>query len=422
MSQSISLYKQLAKHKLFSKTINFDLKRIKLVLKKLGHPERKLNNVINFLGSSGKFTTLHSLKYFIEANNQTTSAYISPSLKDIKERFWMGDRYLTHQEIKQSIALIAKLQVPLTIFEVLTVVYIINSSKLNTDYHLVEAGALFAKDSTNVFDFPLAQVIVNINKQHLNFLAKNKKTLDEVIYQKVGFLSNFTQIYVGKQKPEVLNKIKKNLKKNKSKINYPNSWKLIRKNNHFFYKDKENEIKLNTKNIHSKGLLENLCHAIKIALGLKIDKKVIYRTIPRISFEGRLQYLKKGKIKNKLYKNEQILLDGAHAEADAKNLANYLRNIKIPKYALWAMMKNKEPDLFIKQFRGIFRKIITIPIENEKNCMSAKDLEVIAKKNQFNVEKANNFNEAIRKTTSKDKKLIICVGSLYNAGNILNKN
>ena len=81
MSQSISLYKQLANHKLFKKTINFDLKRIKLVLKKLGHPERKLNNVINFLGSSGKFTTLYSVKCFIEANKQTTTAYISPSLK-----------------------------------------------------------------------------------------------------------------------------------------------------------------------------------------------------------------------------------------------------------------------------------------------------------------------------------------------------
>ena len=56
MSQSINLYKQLANHKLFNKTINFDLKRIKLVLKKLNHPERKLNNVINFLGSSGKFS------------------------------------------------------------------------------------------------------------------------------------------------------------------------------------------------------------------------------------------------------------------------------------------------------------------------------------------------------------------------------
>ena len=102
-----------------------------------------------------------------------------------------------------------------------------NASKQNTTIILVEAGALFAKDSTNVFDFPLAQVVVNINKQHLNFLSK--KTLDEVIYQKVGFLSNFTNIYVGKQKPNVLRKIKNNLKKNKSKIIYSNSWKLIKK-------------------------------------------------------------------------------------------------------------------------------------------------------------------------------------------------
>ena len=376
--------------------------------------------MINFLGSSGKFTTLYSLKCFIEANNQTTSAYISPSLKDIKERFWMGSRYLTHQEIRQSIKIIAKLKVPLTIFEALTMVYIINASKRSTDYHLVEAGALFAKDSTNVFDFPLAQVIVNINKQHLNFLKR--KSLDEVVYQKVGFLSNFTQIYVGKQTSNVLTKIKKNLKKNKSKINYPNAWKLIKKKNYYFYQDKKNKIKLDSKNIHSKGLLENLCHAIKIALDLKIDRKIIEKTIPIISFEGRLQYLKNGKIKNTLHKNEQIMLDGAHAETDAKNLANYLRNIKAPKYAVWAMMKNKEPNLFIKQFKGIVRKIITVPIENEKNCMSAKDLEIIAKHNQFNVDKANNFNEAIRKITSKNKKLIICIGSLYNVGNILNKN
>ncbi|PDH19230.1 MAG: hypothetical protein CNB20_02130 [Pelagibacterales bacterium MED-G43] len=420
MSQSISLYKQLANHKLFNKTINFDLKRIKLVLKKLNHPERKLNNIINFLGSSGKFTTLHSVKCFIEANKQSTTAYISPSLKDIKERFWMGNRYLTHQEIKKSIVKIAKLKVPLTIFEALTVVFIINASKQNTDYHLVEAGALFAKDSTNVFDFPLAQVIVNINKQHLNFLKE--KTLDEVIYQKVGFLSNFTQIYVGKQMPKVLIKIKKNLKKNKSKINYPNSWKLIKKNKCYFYQDKKNKIKLNTKSIHSNGLLENVCHAIKIALDLKIDRKVIEKTVPSIHFEGRFQYLKNGKIKNKLHKSEQIMLDGAHAEADAINLANYLRNIKVTKYAVWAMMKNKEPDLFIKQFKGIFKKIITIPIENEKNCISAKDLKAIAKNNQFNVDKADNFNEAIKKISSSEKKLINCIGSLYNVGNILNKN
>jgi dihydrofolate synthase/folylpolyglutamate synthase len=420
MSQSINLYKQLANHKLFNKTINFNLERIKLVLKKLNHPERKLNNVINFLGSSGKFSTLFSVKSFIEANNQTVTAYISPSLKDIKERFWIGNRYLTHLEIKNSVKIIEKLKVPLTIFEVLTVIYIINASKQNVNYHLVEAGALFAKDSTNVFDFPLAQVVVNINKQHLNFLAK--KTLDEVIFQKVGFLSNFTNIYVAKQKPSVLRKIKNNLKKNKSNIIYPDSWKLIKKNNQFYYQDKKNKIKIDTKTIQSKGLLENLCHAIKIALDLKINKKIIEKTISKIFFEGRFHYLKKGKIRKKIQKNEKIMLDGAHSETDAKNLANYLKPNILPKYGIWAMMKNKDPDLFIKKFKGIFKKIITIPIENEQSTMTSKDLKQIALKNKIDAEKADSFYEAIKIISSKEKKLIVCFGSLYNVGNILNKN
>ena len=420
MSQSIKIYNQLANHKLFNKSINFSLKRIKLVLKKLGHPEKKLNNVINILGSSGKFSTLFSLKCFIEANNQTSSAYISPSLKDIKERFFMGHRYLTHAEIIKSIKIIEKLKVPLTVFEVLTVIYIINASKQNVDYHLVEAGALMKLDSTNVFDFPLAQIVVNINKQHLNFLRK--KTIDEVIYQKVGFLSHFTNIYVGKQKPSILKKIKRHLKKNNSKVTYPNTWRLIKKNNYPYYQDKSVKIRIVTDHIHSTGLLENLCHAIKIALDLKINKKIIEKTIPKINFEGRFQYLNKGKVKNKLHKNEKIMLDGAHAETDAKNLSKYLSTIKLPKYGIWAMMKNKKPDQFIKQFKNIFKKIITIPIENENGSLPAKVLNKIALKNNIQSEESKNFYSALKKIRSDKKKLIVCFGSLYNVGSILNKN
>ena len=243
-----------------------------------------------------------------------------------------------------------------------------------------------------------------------------------MIHQKVGFLSNFTKIYVGKQKLNVLSKIRKNLKKNKSKIIYPNSWSLIKKSNQFYYKDKKTTIKISAKNIYSKGLLENLCHAIKIALDLKISKKIIEKTIPKVSFEGRFQYLNKGKIKKKLYKNEKVMLDGAHAETDAKNLASYLKTINLPKYGIWAMMKNKEPDLFIKKLKNTFKKIITIPIENEQATMSSKELYLIALKNKLNVDTANNFGEALKKISSKEKKLIVCFGSLYNIGNILNKN
>ena len=420
MSQSINLYNQLARSKLFSKTVNFDLKRIKLILKKLNNPEKKLKNVINIIGSDGKYSLLTSLKYLIEANNQSAAAYISPSIKDIRERFWMGDKFLNYREIERSIKIIEKQKINLTVFEALTVIFILNASKKRNEYNLIEAGALFAKDSTNLFDFPKLQAIVNINKQHLNFL-KNK-TLNEVIFQKVGFLSNFTNIYIGKQKPKVLRKIKSILKKNLSKIDYSSSWRLEKSGNNFFYKDDRVLIKLNSKYIHSKGLLENLCLAIKIALDLKIDKKIILKTIPKIKFQARLEYITKGKLVKKISKNEKLLIDGCHSEVSAKNLANYLKTLKLPIYGIWGMTKNKNPNQFIKQFKGIFEKIFTISIKNEKASLSEDLLFKIAKKNKYDVEVSKSFDEALKKISSKERKIICIFGSLYLCGNILNKN
>ena len=420
MSQSIDLYSQLAKNKLFKKSVNFDLKRIKLILKKLDHPEKKLKNVVNIIGSDGKYSLLTSLKYFIEANNQTTSAYISPSLKNITERFWMGKSYLSLKRISETIKIIEKQKVNLTIFEALTVVFIINAAENNNDFNLIEAGALFAKDSTNLFDFPKLQAIVNINKQHLNFLKR--KTLDEVIYQKVGFLSNFTKVYIGKQKNLILKKIKKILKKNMSEINYPSSWKLIKIKNKYFYKDSKFKIPLNTNYINSKGLLENLSFAIKIALDLKIDKETITKTIPKIKFQARIDYLNKGKLIKKIHKREKLLLDGCHSEVSAKNLANYLKTLNTPIYGIWGMTKNKNPDLFIKQFKNVFKKIITIPIENESAALPKDLLLKIAKNNNYNAEMSDSFEDALKKISSNERKIICVFGSLYLCGNVLNKN
>ena len=419
-SQSISLYNLLAKKKQFKKTINFDLKRIKEALNKLGNPERKLKNIINIIGSDGKYTVLNSLKYFIEENKQTASAYISPSLKDIRERFWMGSEYLSYSEIKRSIKLIENLKIKLTIFEVLTLIYIVNAAKRNNDYNLVEAGALFAKDSTNVFDFPLIQAVVNINKQHLNFVKK--KTINEIIFQKVGFLSNFTNIYIGKQSSQNEKKIKSILRKNLSRKIYSSNWKLIKKKKKIFFKDKNNIIPLKTKNIYSKGLFNNIAMAIKIAIDIGINKKTISKALPKLKFQGRIQYLSSGKLIKKLYKKEKLLIDGCHSSVSGKNLSDYLKTIQSPKYGIWSMMKNKDPSSFIKQFKGVFKKIYTIPISGEKNSMSPTILAKIAKQNNIDALSIKNFETVLKKISSKEKKIICLFGSLYQCGNILNKN
>ena len=122
------------------------------------------------------------------------------------------------------------------------------------------------------------------------------------------------------------------------------------------------------------------------------------------------------------YNNYPIFIGNNLLHKFDKYQNKYLKNIKIPKYGIWAMTKNKEPDLFIKQLKGIFKKVVTMPIENESNSVSAHKLYKIAIKNKFKAEKSNSFSEALKKISSKEKKLIVCFGSLYNCGNILNKN
>ncbi len=416
---SIKIYNQLAKEKLFKKTVNFDLKRIKKLLNKIGNPERNLKNVINVIGSDGKYSLLTSLKYFLEANDKTVSAYISPSLKSIKERFWVGKRFLTYKEIGKSIRFVKSQKIGLTVFEVLTVIFIINAARFNRDYNILEAGALFAKDSTNLFKSPLMQTVVNINKQHLNFLKK--KTLDEVIYQKVGFLSKDTKIYVGRQKPEVEQKIRKYIKSNPSSKIFYKKWKLVKNKNKYYYQEGKIKIKLITKNIYSRGLLENVAMAIKIASDLGVSKKVIKKTLPKIKFTGRIDYITRGRIPRKLNKNEQLIIDGCHSEVSAKNLISHLKTLKHPIYGILGMSKNKNPKNFIKQFQRIFKKLLVVPILNE-NSINNNYLYQIAKKNNINVYKEKNFFEAIKKISSKEKKIICVFGSLYLCGEVLNKN
>ena len=46
----------------------------------------------------------------------------------------------------------------------------------------------------------------------------------------------------------------------------------------------------------------------------------------------------------------------------------------------------------------------------------------LQKKNNFNVDTANNLETALKKISSKKKKVICIFGSLYLCGNVLNKN
>jgi len=418
LSHSIALYKNL--QKLYSKKINLDLERIQKILTALSFPHLELDLPINILGSDGKMSTLTSLKYFFEAHKKKVTAFTSPHLYDLRHRFWLKNRYITLKEIKKYTKMIESTGLRFTLFELLTCIYILAAKEQkNIHYHLIEAGLLFKKDSTNLWCEPKAQIITNINFQHQDWVKP--QTLAEICRQKLGSLSQNTTIYIAKQQPKTLKIIKSILKNNKSKKIFFTQFSIKKVKNYYLYKDQKHKIPILSKTIHSEGLFNNLALAIRVALDFGVPKQTIIKTIPKIQFEGRVQYLIKGKLKKLIKPHEQLLIDGCHSAASAANLYNYLKTLKEPVYGIWGMQKNKLPKQFIKSFNKIFKKIITVTIPNEPNALKAAKLCSIGQK-YMPTSTAHNIQLALKKLSSKEKKTIVIFGSLYLIGEVLSKN
>ena len=98
-TNSKNLYTKLQKQ--YSRKINLNLKRINLALKKLGNIHKFIKNPINIIGSDGKYSTLKSLQYFIEANREKCSFFVSPHLKSVTERIWLKNRFISVKELKK---------------------------------------------------------------------------------------------------------------------------------------------------------------------------------------------------------------------------------------------------------------------------------------------------------------------------------
>ena len=130
MVNSEIYYNQLQKK--YSRRITLGLSRIKKALKLLANPEKKLKRPINIIGSDGKFSCLTSLKYFIEANGQSTSTFVSPHLFDLRSRIWLKNKFISLNEIKKYEKQISKLDVKLSLFE----------EKQSSQYLLIDVSIL----------------------------------------------------------------------------------------------------------------------------------------------------------------------------------------------------------------------------------------------------------------------------------------
>ena len=410
--------------KLHPKEIDLSLDRIKNLCKKLNNPQDKINS-ISVVGTNGKNSTIQACFAIMKEAKIKCNVYTSPHIQKINERFVFNNKQLKDNELALLFEEVEEINnnEPITFFEILTACYFYKAAQYPDNINLIEAGLFHRYDATNILKKNLGTIITSISKDHLDWLPKNQKTIEKIIFEKTSKLLDSNIIVAKQNNKETTNLIKKTIFENKSRKIYFNedfSFSNL-ENNFIYYEDKNGGLKLPKPNILGQFQLENISTAIAALrlLDLNIKEEHIKNGVLKINNIARLQEIKSGKLKN-LIKNNKFLISGDHNEDGARVLNEYLDTLNCRKHIIIGMMANKEHEKYIQYFKNV-SSITTVDIPNQPNSISGAILK--EKFNKIpNVKYFQKIDQAIKSIDIKENDILIVTGSLYLCSEILNVN
>ena len=410
--------------KLHPKEIDLSLDRIKNLCERLGNPQDKIK-AISVVGTNGKNSTIQAAYAILKEANIKCNVYTSPHIQKINERFVFNNQELNDDELADLFEKVENINdnQNITLYEMLTACFFYEAAQYPDNINLVETGLFHRFDACNILKTNLASCVCSISKDHLDWLPKDKQTLEQIVFEKTSALLNSNIIVAKQNNVKTLECIKKTIKNNSSnKLFFNEDFSYsIKENDFFYYEDKFGGLKLPLPNVLGQFQLENISTAIATLRFLDLSIKVehIERGIQKINNLARLQEIKSGKLKE-LIKNNNILVSGDHNPDGARVLNEYLQSLDCNKHVIIGMMSNKQHDEYISYFKDI-SSITTIDIPNQINAISGLEL-----KNKFknhpNVQYQTSIEEAIKSIPLKENDLLLITGSLYLAGEVLNLN
>jgi len=410
--------------KLHPKEIDLSLDRVKELCKKLGNPQDKIK-AISVVGTNGKNSTINAIFSILKEANFKCNVYTSPHILKINERFVFNNEQLSDDELADLFEEVESINEnkPITFFEILTASYFYKAVQYPDNINLIEAGLFHRFDATNILKENLASVVCSCSIDHTDWLPKDERTIEKIIFEKTSTLLNSNIIVAKQSTKETMNSIKKTISQNpSSKVFFNDDFSYsINENDFFYYEDKLGGLKLPMPNVLGQYQLENISTAIATlrTLDIGIKDEHIQRGVTKISSLARLQEIKSGKLKE-LVKNNKLIVDGSHNEGGAKALNEYLQTLDCNKHVIIGMMANKEHEKYINYLKDV-SSITTIDLKTQPNSISGKDL-----KEKFksipNVQYQPDIKQAIKSIDLKEGDLLLITGSLYGAAEVLNLN
>ena len=422
MNKLQKLISKLEKH--HKKKIDLTLDRTFKLLKKLGNPQDKLNNVVNIVGTNSKASMAYSLKSILNSAGYKCNLYTSPHLQSFSERFIFNDKQIKEDELVELLNDIEKVlgEDNASLFEILTCAFLKYAENFKYNINIIEAGLFFQFDSTNVFKNNLMSMIGVIHTDHLQWLAN--KTIDGIIFEKTSKLLN-SNIFINRQiNEEIGDKIEKALINNTSnKYFYGKHFNVSRQENSFVhYQDEIGEIILPEPNLLGDHQLYNVSTSIAASRKIfNIKDEHIKRGITKIELKGRLQELTSGKLKEISGQN-RLIIDGGHNESSSMSISNWIKQQNQDVHLICGMMKDKEHYEFMKHFKNVVKSITLINIPNQEGSISKEEFKDKLNNLKIDINLSSSIKEAVKLNSKYEDSICLFAGSLYMVGEVLNLN
>jgi dihydrofolate synthase / folylpolyglutamate synthase len=423
---------------LHPKAIDLSLGRIQRLLANLGHPERRLPPVIHVAGTNGKGSTIAFMRAILESAGLAVHVHTSPHLVRFHERIRLGKfgggQYVTEDRLVEALRRCEAVNAgaPITVFEITTAAALLIFSEEPADVLLLEVGLGGRFDATNVIDRPAAAVVTSIGHDHAEYLGT---TLKAIAGEKAGIFKRGCPAVIA---PQDYLEADQTLRDEAERIGAApilvgqQDFSVHEEGGRLVYQDEKGLLDLPRPKLIGRHQFINAGTAIAAlrTAGFEgFEAEAFEAGLTRAEWPGRLQRLNRGRLPEIAPSGCEIWLDGGH-NADggrvlAAAMADQSERSDAPLVLIAGMLGTKDSQAFFKNFSGLAREVIAVPIAGQIAARPAEEVASIAGSVGLTTSIASSVESALASLHNyvwdRPPRVLIC-GSLYLAGEVLAAN